>query len=336
MARLRELCGTRSPNPLASAVPAGRAAPGGVGRERTAARAAERMAHPSPAQAEFAAEFLRRRLDGGLSQSQLGAALGYDGSYVSKVERGKTWPSREFARRVDEVLATGEAFQDRHGRHTHRHRCRVRRSAGEPRDGRPPATPSSTTRRGRARPGRQSRGAACAAAHAAVQAAVGHAQAEEAGAGARSRRPRRAGPRGAARPLARRRPERPPRPTARPTPTAVGVVGMTAPCQPAPPLRPTTDLAASTASAPERRARPLVWSTVMTTGYLLAVHHRRGRGCGAGVAPPGLAGRRRPGAARAVARQPAGRAPPAVARSPSSSCWPSGWAGTGSPGPRRR
>ena len=117
MARLRELCGTHSPNPLASAVPEAQRRQASWA-ERTAARAAERMAHPSPAQAEFAGEFLRRRLDGGLSQSQLGAALGCDGSYVSKVERGKTWPSREFARRVDEVLATGEAFQDRHGRHS--------------------------------------------------------------------------------------------------------------------------------------------------------------------------------------------------------------------------
>ena len=116
MARLRELCGTRSPNPLASAVPEAQRRRASWA-ERTAARAAERMAHPSPAQAEFAAEFLRRRLDGGLSQSQLGAALGCDGSYVSKVERGKTWPSREFARRVDEALATGEAFQDRHNQH---------------------------------------------------------------------------------------------------------------------------------------------------------------------------------------------------------------------------
>ena len=120
MARLRELCGTRSPNPLASQVPLAerRKAAWAASWAARSARAAEQMAHPSPAQAEFADEFLRRRLDGGLSQSQLGAALGCDGSYVSKVERGKTWPSREFARRVDEVLATGEAFQDRHGRHS--------------------------------------------------------------------------------------------------------------------------------------------------------------------------------------------------------------------------
>ena len=120
MARLRELCGTRSPNPLASRVPLAdrRKAAWAASWAERSARTAEQMAHPSPAQAEFAGEFLRRRLDSGLSQSQLGAALGCDGSYVSKVERGKTWPSREFARRVDEVLATGEAFQNRHGRHS--------------------------------------------------------------------------------------------------------------------------------------------------------------------------------------------------------------------------
>ena len=141
------------------------------------------MAHPSPAQAEFAGEFLRRRLDGGLSQSQLGAALGCDGSYVSKVERGKTWPSREFARRVDEVLATGEAFQDRHGRHhakTTRADAEPAAGAAEPGDTDIIAAESTraddrvtdeTATDGSPRDA-GSAAAACAVAHAAVRTAV--------------------------------------------------------------------------------------------------------------------------------------------------------------------
>jgi RNA polymerase sigma factor (sigma-70 family) len=118
MARLRELCGTRSPNPLASQVPlAERRKAARASWAAHSARAAEQMAHPTPAQTEFAEDFLRRRLDRGLSQSQLGAALGCDGSYVSKVERGKTWPSREFARRLDEALDAGEALQRCHDQH---------------------------------------------------------------------------------------------------------------------------------------------------------------------------------------------------------------------------
>ena len=141
------------------------------------------MAHPSPAQAEFAGEFLRRRQDRGLSQSQLGAALGCDGSYVSKVERGKTWPSREFARRVDEVLATGEAFQDRHGRHhakTARADAEPAAGAAEPGDTDIIAAESTraddrvtdeTATDGSPRDA-GSAAAACAVAHAAVRTAV--------------------------------------------------------------------------------------------------------------------------------------------------------------------
>jgi RNA polymerase sigma factor (sigma-70 family) len=121
IARLREACGTRSPNPLASNVPYSDRCKASWAARKAARRA--RLAdhtppQPGPAQVEFADDFRLHRHERGLSQSQLAAALGYDGSYVSKVERGKTWPSREFARRVDAVLATGETFQNRHGRHS--------------------------------------------------------------------------------------------------------------------------------------------------------------------------------------------------------------------------
>jgi RNA polymerase sigma factor (sigma-70 family) len=181
MARLRELCGTRSPNPLASAVPEAQRRQA-AWAERTAARVAERIAHPSPAQAEFAAEFLRRRLDGGLSQSQLGAALGYDGSYVSRVERGKTWPSRDFARRVDEVLATGGAFQDRHGRHSTDTAAGEGTAAG-PRDQAIDHDEFDDVAVTEHVPDDSQAAAACAVAHTAVHAAVEHARTAEAGAG---------------------------------------------------------------------------------------------------------------------------------------------------------
>lgn len=185
MARLRELCGTRSPNPLASSVP--------LAERRKAswsaysARDAEQMAHPSPAQTAFADDFRQRRLDRGLSQSQLGTTLGCDGSYVSKVERGKTWPSREFAGRLDEAFDAGGAMQRCHDRHAASTSCggAVDRECGDRSD----AEGADDLRADLTRDGlttdepASSAEAACAMAHAAVQAAVQHDQADECGAG---------------------------------------------------------------------------------------------------------------------------------------------------------
>ena len=115
MARLRALCGTRSRNPLASNVPYAERCKASWAAKK--ARLAEHGRQRSPAQDEFAADLARCRHDRGLSQSQVADALGCDPSYVSRVERGISWPSRAFAERMDAVLATGDALQRCHGRH---------------------------------------------------------------------------------------------------------------------------------------------------------------------------------------------------------------------------
>jgi transcriptional regulator with XRE-family HTH domain len=66
----------------------------------------ERAAAPH---AWFVAELLRRRMIAGLSQGDLGALMGYDRTYVNKVERGAVEPTGEFAGRADATLgARGE------------------------------------------------------------------------------------------------------------------------------------------------------------------------------------------------------------------------------------
>ena len=83
----------------------------------------------------FVTELLRRRMIAGLSQGDLGALMGYDRTYVNKVERGSVEPTAPFARKADatlgacgELLRCWEAFDE------------ARR--GQPSSGRPP--PSSS------------------------------------------------------------------------------------------------------------------------------------------------------------------------------------------------
>lgn len=59
----------------------------------------------------FVAELKRWRDVRGLSQSRLARAMGYDRSYISKIESGMDWPAVDFARRADEVLGTGGALR---------------------------------------------------------------------------------------------------------------------------------------------------------------------------------------------------------------------------------
>jgi transcriptional regulator with XRE-family HTH domain len=52
------------------------------------------------------------RTAAGLTQAELGRALTYDHSYVSKVESGTRWPPRELAERCEELLgADGELLK---------------------------------------------------------------------------------------------------------------------------------------------------------------------------------------------------------------------------------
>jgi peptide deformylase len=56
---------------------------------------------------DFIAEFKRWRDVRGFSQKRLAREMGYDASYVSKIESGHQNPTRDFARRADEILHAG-------------------------------------------------------------------------------------------------------------------------------------------------------------------------------------------------------------------------------------
>jgi peptide deformylase len=59
---------------------------------------------------DFVAEFKRWRDVRGFSQKRLARAMDYDASYVSKIETAHQQPTRDFARRADEVLEAGGAL----------------------------------------------------------------------------------------------------------------------------------------------------------------------------------------------------------------------------------
>lgn len=61
------------------------------------------LTHQDHAEA-FAKKLRRARLAGGYSQRQLADELGYDRSYISKLESGAESPTRPFAERADEIL----------------------------------------------------------------------------------------------------------------------------------------------------------------------------------------------------------------------------------------
>jgi transcriptional regulator with XRE-family HTH domain len=89
------------------------------------------VADPIAEQAEFVAELVRRRMTAQLSQGALGALMGYDRTYVNKVERGALEPTADFTRKAEETLQLGgelwrrwEAFEQ-----SRRHRSQPRRPA---------------------------------------------------------------------------------------------------------------------------------------------------------------------------------------------------------------
>ena len=62
-------------------------------------------------QADFVAELVRQRMLARLSQAALGALMGYDRTYVNKIERGALEPTAEFARKADASLhLSGDLF----------------------------------------------------------------------------------------------------------------------------------------------------------------------------------------------------------------------------------
>ncbi len=63
-------------------------------------------------QADFVAELVRQRMLAQLSQAALGALMGYDRTYVNKIERGALEPTAQFARNADTSLhLSGALFQ---------------------------------------------------------------------------------------------------------------------------------------------------------------------------------------------------------------------------------
>jgi transcriptional regulator with XRE-family HTH domain len=60
-----------------------------------------------PEHADFGLRLRKWRLAAGLTQAELGRRLAYDHSFISRVERGSRWPTREFALRSDELLGAG-------------------------------------------------------------------------------------------------------------------------------------------------------------------------------------------------------------------------------------
>jgi transcriptional regulator with XRE-family HTH domain len=60
-----------------------------------------------PAAEAFIAELKHWREVRGLSQKRLAGEMGYDPSYISKIESGQQHPTRDFAHRADEVLHSG-------------------------------------------------------------------------------------------------------------------------------------------------------------------------------------------------------------------------------------
>ncbi|WP_329565362.1 helix-turn-helix domain-containing protein [Kitasatospora sp. NBC_01266] len=61
--------------------------------------------------AAFGSQLRTSREAKGWSQDELGAAMGYSGSYISNVEVGRKSPSLKFARSADAALGTGQTLE---------------------------------------------------------------------------------------------------------------------------------------------------------------------------------------------------------------------------------
>ncbi|MBV9845259.1 MAG: helix-turn-helix transcriptional regulator [Kutzneria sp.] len=66
----------------------------------------------------FAGELKRWRTLRGLSRTTLARRMGYDRSYVSKVESGAKPPSRDFAFHAEKALHSGGALYNAYREHT--------------------------------------------------------------------------------------------------------------------------------------------------------------------------------------------------------------------------
>lgn len=66
---------------------------------------------------DFASEFAKWRLVRGLTKKQLAAAMGFDPSYISHVERGRHPPTANFASRAEAALGAGQEIWNRYLRY---------------------------------------------------------------------------------------------------------------------------------------------------------------------------------------------------------------------------
>ncbi|MBO0869727.1 MAG: helix-turn-helix transcriptional regulator, partial [Micromonosporaceae bacterium] len=66
---------------------------------------------------DFASECARWRLIRGLTKKQLAAAMGFDPSYISHVERGRHPPTANFASRAEAALDAGQEIWNRYLRY---------------------------------------------------------------------------------------------------------------------------------------------------------------------------------------------------------------------------
>ena len=65
-----------------------------------------------PARLRFGRRLRHWRITAALTQAELGRALTYDHSYISKVESGVRWPPRELAERCDSLLGARRELID--------------------------------------------------------------------------------------------------------------------------------------------------------------------------------------------------------------------------------
>jgi transcriptional regulator with XRE-family HTH domain len=65
-----------------------------------------------PARLRFGRRLRHWRTTAALTQADLGRALTYDHSYISKVESGVRWPPRELAERCDRLLGARRELID--------------------------------------------------------------------------------------------------------------------------------------------------------------------------------------------------------------------------------
>ncbi|WP_432839039.1 helix-turn-helix domain-containing protein [Dactylosporangium sp. CA-092794] len=84
-----------------------------AGAAMTAGRAPLPGQEPGAAQRQFGADLRHWRTVRGWPQRELAERVNYSREFVAMVERGARWPTEDFARRADAVLATGGVLLSR-------------------------------------------------------------------------------------------------------------------------------------------------------------------------------------------------------------------------------